>query len=444
MRRWTATYHAPNFLMPPLELMGLAAIVREWKQGEARVVDCVALDQSLPDLLSESERFSPDVIVVAVGFGTFPEDLAAADALAEAHPQAIVALTGYLVSSHPLDVLAHSRAQVVLTDEPETTFSELWDRLEARASLAGLPGAAVRDAAGARVGAPRPRLDDLDRLPFPDHSLVDLSLYGEPMRPGPMGATVSSRGCPHACTFCTRTYGRLVRYRSPESVLAEARSLVLRLGIRSLRFMDDTLPLDRARLMRICTLLERERLGLTWTALSRLDTLDPELLDAMVHSGCRRLYIGFESTSQLVLDRIRKGYSATEMERRVRDVKRAGLEVSGFFIVGTPWETDDDVDRSIQAAIDWNLDYVIVTRLQFWPGTQLGSESPGVSLFPFRPASAPDRTLELEQRFYRRFYLRPGYVAHRMTRLLARPLDALAGLRSLGTYLTTRPERDLI
>ncbi len=444
MRRWTASYYAPNFLMPPMELMGLAALARDWKGSDVLVVDAVARDLDLDGVRREAVRFGPDVIVLAVGFSTFPGDLAAAAALVSDHPHATVCATGYLPSEFPADVLEHCPLHVVLLDEPELVFADLLDCLATRTTLAGVPGLAFRDGRQPVVNPRRPRIDDLDRLPLPDHSLVDLSLYAEPLRPGPIAVTLSARGCSHACVFCTRTYGRQMRYRSPGNILDEARLLAGRHGVRNLRFMDDTLPLDRPRLLELCRLLSRERLDLEWTALSRLDCLEPSLLAEMRRAGCRRLYVGLESTSQLVLDSLRKGYRAEQMPRLVRQVRDAGLELSGFFIVGTPWETPSDIDASIRAAIDWDLDFVIVTRLQYWPGTSLGLDSRPSSLFPFRPVTAPDSTLAAEQKFYRRFYLRPGYALRQLGRVMSRPVDAWLGLKRLAGFVNSSPSHDLI
>lgn len=444
MRRWTASYYAPNFLMPPMELMGLAALARDWKGCDVLLLDAVARDLGVDRVRREAASFGPDVIVLAAGFSTLPGDLATAAALVSDHPRATVCITGFLASEFPADVLQHCPVHVILLDEPELAFADLLDCLAARSSLAGVPGLAFRDGQQPIVNARRPRIDDLDRLPLPDHSLVDLSLYSEPLRPGPIGVTLSARGCSHACVFCTRTYGRQMRYRSPTHILDEARLLAGRHGVRNLRFMDDTLPLDRPRLLELCRLLSRERLDLEWTALSRLDNLDPPLLAAMRRAGCRRLYIGLESASQHVLDSLHKGYRADQMPRLVRQVRDAGIEFSAFFIVGTPWETPSDVEASIQAAIDWELDFVIVTRLQYWPGTPLGLDTRPPSLFPFRPVTAPDSTLATEQNFYRRFYLRPGYALRHLGRALLRPSDAWLGLKRLAGYVRQSPNHDLI
>lgn len=449
MRRWVASYYAPNFLMPPLELMQLAAIVRRWKKAETRLIDAIADEWDTAQVIAELRRDPPDLLVSLTGFNTFPRDMAVLDLLKAAFPGTKVACFGYLPSQRPREVLERSQVDFVLREEPELTFSELYDRL-ATCDVEGLgriAGLAWRAPDGPRLNLERPRILDLDALPFPDHSLLHLDRYNESYLERPIGTIVSERGCPFQCTYCVREFGQKVASRSPESILAEIGEL-RRLGIRNIRFMDDTFTMNRKRLVRICEGLIADHPGTAWTCLTRVDMVDAELLALMRRSGCRRLYLGLESGSQRILDFYKKGLRVEDTRRKMAVIRDSGIEASAFFVLGAPIETDADVDESIRLAIDLDLDYVIVTKLQYWPGTELfATHGEGVAfdLFTgeellYAPAGY-ERVLAWQRRFYRRFYLRPGYVRKRLATLVRSPADVVGGFAKLCGFLLRRQGR---
>lgn len=446
MRRWVASYYAPNFLMPPLELMQLAAIVRQWKGEQTRLIDAIADGWDTERVLAELRGEPPDLLVALTGFNTFPRDMAVLDRLKAALPETRIACFGYLPSQRPREVLERSGVDFVLREEPELTFSELFDCLAAgdEGGLASIAGLAWRSPDGSRLNPERPRIRDLDALPFPDHSLLHLDRYNESYLDRPIGTIVSERGCPFACTYCVREFGRQVASRSPESILGEIAELE-KLGVRNIRFMDDTFTMNRQRLVRICEGLIADHPRTAWTCLTRVDMVDAELLALMRRSGCRRLYLGIESGSQRILDFYRKGLQVEETRRRMAAIRESGIEVSAFFVLGAPIETDADVDASIDLAIELDLDYVIVTKLQYWPGTDLFAshgDQVGFDLFSgdellYAPAGY-ERVLEWQRRFYRRFYLRPRYVRKRLATLVRSPADVLGGFAKLCGFLLRR------
>ncbi len=453
MRRYVASYYAPNFLVPPLELMGLGAIAGRRPGSSVLLLDCVAEELDLAAAVERARRFDPQVVVTMVGFEVCGEDLRTLAELRSALPAARVFCFGHLPSQLPGEVLATGACDGVLLDEPEHTFAEILERVEGGDDLDGLPGLALGVDGELAVGPARGRIEDLDALPWADHGLVPLDAYRESFMPRPVGAIMTARGCPFPCTFCVRTYGREVRYRSAASIADEVTSLA-RLGVHHVRFMDDTFTVDRKRVLDLC---ERLRQGppVTWTALTRLKQLDEELLARMAEAGCRRLYVGVESGSQRILDLYRKGLTVEDIRRTVARIRRTDIEVSAFFIVGAPGETGFEVEASIQLALELDPDYVIVTRIQYWPGTELfrtHRDQLEFSLDPTRCEPLPQsgipthaQYLKWEQEFYRRFYLRPQYMRRRLATLARTPGDVVEGLARLTAFVSQgRSQRDFI
>jgi radical SAM superfamily enzyme YgiQ (UPF0313 family) len=456
MRRYVASYYAPNFLIPPLELMGLGAVARRLPGWEVRLLDCMAAGLDQTGALARIRALDPDVLVTMSGFEVCGDDLDTLAAIRRANPRARIFIFGYLPTQLPEQVLRHEACcEGILLDEPEPTFEELLLRVQRGEPLAGMPGLACLDPDGElSLGPPRGRIRDLDALPWADHTLIDLSAYSESFMPRPTGAIMTARGCSFSCTYCVRTYGRKVVYRSAESLAAEIASL-RRMGIPHVRFLDDTFTLKRDRVLELCERLSRQERGLTWTALTRLDTMDATLARRMYHAGCRRVYVGVESASQRVLDLYKKKLTVERVREALPMVRAAGIEVCTFFIVGAPGETPAEIEASIELALELDPDYIIVTRIQYWPGTDLYQQHQSkldFTLFPTSCEPLPgkgimshEEYMRWEKAFYRRFYLRPRYVLRRIGTLARTPRDVLEGLGELGAFVANRTRtRDFI
>ena len=444
-RRWVASYYAPNFLIPPSELMGLASYLRERHGAAVTLIDAVAesLDADAVAARVRARARPPALIVALSGFRILPDDLDQLGAIRDRLPGSRSAIFGYLPTESPEVVAQHPGVDYVIRGEPEETAGALFDALvagdEAPTDVAGLAWA---DGPGSvHLTAPRPRIADLAALPFPDHDLVDLSLYNESFVPRPIGVVTSTRGCPFPCTFCVRAYGRELVSRSADSLLEELRGLRAR-GIRNVRFLDDTFTVDHHRVERLCAGIRAALPDLRWTCLTRLDRLDEPLARAMAGAGCRRIYAGIESANPSRLKSWNKGLTLPTIEAGVAAARKAGIEVSGFFIVGAQGETAAEVEASADFAAKLGLDWVIATRLQYWPGTKLHAGDGGgieLDLSGVEPGAGPehsDALYRLERLFYRRFYLRRAWLTQRLGHAVRSPRDTLQGAARLVSWLT--------
>lgn len=443
-RRWVASYQAPNFLVPPTELMGLDALLRAEDVADVTLVDAIAEGLSTSGVIGLCGRTPPDLIVTLAGFGSLAEDLDELAALKQAFPAAVTAIFGHLPTTTPEPIARHPGVDLVLRGEAEETLLELCRAGIDDRTIAGL---AFLDGDRLVATADRPRIADLDALPFPDHSRIALRHYAEPFLPGPIGAVTTARGCPFPCAFCVRAYGRQLVSRSAESLLDELRALK-RVGIRHVRFLDDTFTVDRRRVLDLCARLDQEQLGLTWSCLTRLDRLDPELCAAMARAGCRRAYVGIESADPMIRASMNKGLDDDAIRAGAAALESAGIEASGFFVVGDDADAIGDARRSAKLAVRLGLDYVIATRLQVWPGTSLWDDDAtrdAAGLPTGRRTGAPGASgFDAERTLYRRFYSHPRTLARHLGRAVRHPRTAARSAAALVSWATSSAARDFI
>lgn len=230
------------------------------------------------------------------------------------------------------------------------------------------------------------RLDDLDVLPFPvyeefkydqyfDYPGRGNLRYAEKSRKYTMYQT--SRGCTSGCCFCNVSFlrgGRKFRTRSVDKVLDDLERLSREFGIEEVHFLDENLTLNKNRTLKLCEGMVDRGLNLNWIASGGLSiyTLDNEVLEAMLKAGCYRLNLAFESGSQEVLDNIiRKPVRLARDLERLKAARDMGFETIGYFVIGLPGETRDQIGQTIELAGSKLFDYVTISIATPQAGTRL-------------------------------------------------------------------------
>lgn len=282
--------------------------------------------------------------IVAVGcmVDFLPVTVVALQALKEAYPDRTVILGGPGPSDIPVGLIERFPwIDVVVVGEGEDTMVELLDRLRGGArGLSRVAGIVYRHRGRAVTTAPRPRIEDLDRLPLPQPAGVNLDRYTNVH-------VMTSRGCPFECSFCdvSQLWQRHTTYRGIDGVVAELKELY-RLGFRQVAFQDDNFTVHRKRLRALVARLAEEDEIPQWSCLGRVDLVTEELLRDMAGAGCRGIFFGVESGSDRVLQQIMKRTSAA-IARRAVEAALQLFPVKAYFIWGFPDETLDDLVRTL-------------------------------------------------------------------------------------------------
>jgi radical SAM superfamily enzyme YgiQ (UPF0313 family) len=180
---------------------------------------------------------------------------------------------------------------------------------------------------------------------------------------------VTSRGCPHACSFCYKSsfWGR--RYYEPRPPGDIERELASFLG-RFVFILDDNFLADRRHALEMFRLLRGA--GLVWQAAASLDVARrPDFLDRAYEAGCRSLFIGFESLSPENMHRANKPANAgADYAEAIRRVHDAGIMINGSFVFGFDCDRPDVFERTVEFAVENKIETATFHVLTPFPGTQ--------------------------------------------------------------------------
>jgi anaerobic magnesium-protoporphyrin IX monomethyl ester cyclase len=364
----------------PLGIAYLAGALRS-QQG----VDVECLDTSLVD---RPFRHLADTIrsrrYELIGFSVTTPQLGTARRMARLAktiaPGCQIVLGGAHPSVMPRETLHWPWVDTVVIGEGEETLVELVQR---GGDPAGVAGLWYRDDHRIVENPRRPYVSDLDRLPLPARELFPMQTYVrnwyslDTVSPGLRGTSlVGSRGCPYRCSFCQPTistlFGRAVRKRSPGSIIAELEMLIATYRIEAFMFEDSTFVLDAAWVRDICQALIEADLGLVWGCNVRADLLDHDLLAMMHRAGLRKVNLGIESASERVLSDIyQKGITLRQVDQVVTWARELRIRVQGYFILGAPTETKDEMLRTVRYARELDIDDAVFDIATPFPHTVL-------------------------------------------------------------------------
>ena len=198
----------------------------------------------------------------------------------------------------------------------------------------------------------RPQIEDLDAQPYPDREAIDMASYVDLWRQHHGRGSVSlitARGCPYRCTWCSHAvFGYTHRRRSPENVVAEVEQIVARWAPDMLWYADDVFTIHHRWLDRYAALLRTRGLHLPFETISREDRLNEAVIRTLASMGCYRIWIGAESGSQRILDRMQRRTDAARVVEMVQLLKRHGIEAGMFIMLGYDGEELADLEETAE------------------------------------------------------------------------------------------------
>ena len=322
------------------------------------------------------EKFQPDLVGIGVMFTVEHKNtLEIANIVKEKNSNTKVICGGNHSTFAYKRILETCKSiDYIFLYEGDNTFPLFLKYLKGEAKFEDLKGIAWWDesTSAVKLAPTAPLVSELDTLPTPKWNLIPLKKYQNYGRLGSMHRFGSSevasyvmqttRGCVAQCTFCSvrSFYGKGVRAVSAKKVLEEIDYLYNDLGIQQLEVIDDDFTTDKERTLEICNGLAKRNYNLIWSMQNgvRLGTLNDEVMHAMVMSKCRNISIGVESGNDTTLAIIRKPLTIKMLyEKSAIFQKYPELYVQANYIVGFPFETDEETMNTFKVAEDIGFDW---------------------------------------------------------------------------------------
>ncbi|HOJ32338.1 MAG TPA: PssD/Cps14F family polysaccharide biosynthesis glycosyltransferase [Candidatus Hydrogenedentes bacterium] len=446
---------------PPLGLAYIASVL-EQTGCLVRVIDANVERLSAEEVLAILLCHRPDMVCVTVTTPLVPAAKKLALLIRQQgflRPPLLVA-GGPHATVLPEDLLNEDAYDLVVRGEGEETIRELVNAFLANKDFANIPGLSLFRSGSIHHAPNRTTCVPLDSLPYPDWSLFPVRSYSSPVRRHSYSLPIlTSRGCPHKCTFCYKgVFGRDIRMREPEDVVAEWQHLVTRYGVQEVAVIDDVFTESAKRAKEICRRLVQAGLQrVPWATTNgiRVTNVTPELMSELKSAGCYRVYFGVESGVQRIVDALGKNISLEQVRYAVYCAKQAGLEVGLYFMLGNLGECEEDMEETIRFAIELDPDLVQFTIATPYPGTAMYEQvlrdgrllvnswedfaSYGGMIFEYAGLN-PDMVNRKFREALRRFYFRPRYMFRQGVRFCSYYgfIQVLRGGKALTRLLLSR------
>ncbi len=415
---------------PPLGIMSLASYLRDnLPATDVKLIDMAPERLSHEEAVDKALAYSPDAVgISAMSYEAV--DMTRLSALIKSRQPGLPVIAG---GPHVTTVKERSledpHLDCIVLGEGELTLAELLPCILEGDDLSDIRGIGFRENSKAKLTSPREEIVDLDSLSLPAYDLIELSRYWDLPRFGTTFvnkeyATLStSRACPYQCTYCHRIFGRRYRSQRPENVLRDLETLAREHRVREVQFVDDCFNLEKKRMDAICDGIVERGLdfSISFPNGIRGDIMNGESLQKLKRAGIYRITYAVETASPRLQKFIKKNVKLDKLKDVIEETDRQNIMVDGFFMVGFPGETREEINMTLEYAISSKLhsaNFWFVTPFKgtelYDQAVELGYDVPAEpeSLHYFDPqtdlSEVPGTELKkMVQKTFLKFYLHP-------------------------------------
>lgn len=409
----------------PIDLVYLSGRLAEF--GNIFVIDAIAEKLSKNECANQVLNLNPNVIVFLSSAPSYAEDMTFIESVKKALNHCEIIATGDVFRDFKENALAENPAldAILLDFSTDDILSYL-----KRTTNKVIPNIIYRSDNKLIVGKEKHGKGSW-QIPIPQWEKFNLDAYHFPFaQRKPFASILTDFGCPYTCDFCpVSTLG--FKLRPISDVISDLEKLKS-LGVKELYIRDQTFGVNKARTHKLLNAMQEYNLNFSFTALSRTDVLDDSLLIKMKESGCHTLMIGIESANDEILHKHKKSIKASETYQSIKQIKKAGIKVGGFFMLGFPGETCDSINATAKFARKLPIDYASFNIVSPRFGTHfrktvieqkmIDENNLNVESSVSKPIwknqnYTNEELIKLKTQAVRKFYLRPSYLLNRIIKL---------------------------
>ncbi len=354
------------------------------------------------------------------------------------------------------EVVAKMALRYGISGEGEISFVQLCDALiHGKGKAEDIPGIIIAED-HERVYTKMPELlPDLNDW-LPDRDFMRSPLYRQPFK-GRIEVALGSRGCPFDCIFCycsspsPNSMFNKSRWLDADVLVKDLSDTLKKYQPRYIEMMDETFTVNRKWVREVCQGILDAGLKFEWGAKTRMDLLDPDLLELMGRAGCTKIGFGLESGVYDLRKNMKKNFGNDKVKEIFRAANQFNIDPACTIIFGHPGETEDDMKASVEmvkqcevAYVEFHIMVLIPKTTLFYQALKEGKvKEDAYDKFMYGEAAypeyAPGELTALDMRRIHRdavkeFYLRPDYI-FRQARRARRPGDLLQYARAAASVL---------
>jgi radical SAM superfamily enzyme YgiQ (UPF0313 family) len=365
-------------ITPPLGIMYLASYLRKYGIDNISIFDMRMSGSPYVEVQRRIEKFKPDIIGISALTVEYDSLQTLAEMAKKINKKILVVAGGPHATAYTSELMSNQNIDIAVMNEGEETFIELCSKYDAGLNYRQIKGIAYRQNGNVEINPQREFISDLDSLPFPAWDLIDLNAYAKQPSMASLGrrpymTLMTSRACPFKCIYCHNIFGKTFRYRSPDNIFQEMILLRERYNIREFEILDDVFNLDRKRAMNFYSLVSNyfPDALLSFPNGLRTDMLDEEQIKMMKKSGVIYVAVAIESANERLQKMMRKYLNLKKASEIIELYSDYRIFTNGFFMIGFPTETREEVLNTINYAVNSQLhtaQFFIVTPFK---GTEL-------------------------------------------------------------------------
>lgn len=327
--------------------------------------------------------FKPDIIGITSFSVKFPSALRIAAIAKDYNSQVPVIMGGQHVTIMTEESLSDKNIDFVVRGEGETTFIDFLYKFKQQ-QWEDVLGLSYKNGYKVKHNLPQPLIQDIDELPYPAREcLYDIENY----ETHALAKLFASRGCPFKCNYCgtQNVWTHKFRHHGAKRIVNEINQVKKEYGSTTFTFFDDVFGLDKKYTMTLLDEMIKSNLDVKWDCLIRASIVSRELLEKMKDAGCTKIDMGVESGSDRILKHTRKGVTLKEIEKAAYLIKRSGLFLYCFFMLGLPYEKEEDIEMTKQFLLKIKPDWAGISIFTPIPGTGIYNELQEQGRIPDNP-----------------------------------------------------------
>jgi len=369
---------------PPLGLLYIVSAIRE-KLGDHAVIKIIdmKLYQQEPDQIDDIlTSFKPDV----VGFSALNFEASAGHELAKRikgfNQETITVFGGPYALKNAARILVDQNIDWVFEGSADRSFPEALIRYARnQTSYDDIPGMSFRQPDNSvYLSKQQDQINDLDSLPPPAWDLIDLDEYASKpnmannLKGKRYALLFTSRGCPYLCNYCHDLFSKKFVYHSVDYVIAEIERLYEQYGVDEFQIVDDIFNLHKPRLKAIMEEVTRRwpgKLKFNFPNGLRADILDEEVIDALSNAGTYLVCVAIETVTPRLQELVEKYLDIEKTQKAIELFNKRNVQVNGFFMLGFPTETPEEIQATIDFAVHSDLTIAHFFAVVPQPGTPM-------------------------------------------------------------------------